>query len=173
MIATYRPSVLLYLERRTLLQNGKFRIKVEVVFRVKKGRAWKYPQHYRPTEASATPEEFLLIKSRSAKGALKEQEERAHRSMREVETLLDEYPTLTINQFKAWKSGRSVSGQFKLKPLFERMIKKRSKLKTVSIYSCAMISIFKYSSEEITLDEITPEWLKDFRNGIPRSRKIH
>jgi len=162
MVAAYRPTVGLYLEKRTLLQNGKFTIKVEVIFRIRQGNKWKYIQQYRSTSVSASPEEFLLIKSRSSKGPLRDSEAKAHKSMREVEDLLDEHPTLTLAQFKTWKSGRTVGAQFRLKPLFETMIEKRTKLKTISVYKSAMISIFKYGSEDLTLSEITPEWLKGY-----------
>lgn len=82
--------------------------------------------------------------------------------MREVEDLLDANPTLTVEQFKAWKSGGTIKGRFQLKPLFLAMIGKRAKLKTISSYTTALKSILKYGGEDLTLGEITPAWLKGF-----------
>lgn len=155
-----KPLAALYLDTRTQLKNGLYRIRLRVDFR---GEG-KQIQKYYATEHSASPGDWEKMNSKSVPHSLREMRDAVAKFQTRATDIIKDNPGLSIELFEA-----HLVGKYSRKPnialLFEESmarLRHEERISTASSYEYAKKSLIAWRGGDFALEDIDPGFLHKY-----------
>jgi len=158
-----KPVIGLYLDIRYPYAQKKYKVKLRVTYKVFKDGKATYPQKYYdlPKDFFFTSDEWNKLNAKDIRGSLRKQSEELEGYKKMARDLVDQNPFVTHTLFAAlW--GKDFVMATDLKMMFKHEEDKARTISTAETFANAYKSLVDFGGEELTLQSINVQVLKDY-----------
>lgn len=155
-----KPLAALYLNTRSALSSGLYRIQLRVHFRVD----GKQIQKYYSSGHSCSVSEWEKINSKSVPHSLREMRDEVFWFLARANKIIKDNPDIGIESFEAHLIGK-YSGKPNISLLFDEVIarlRQEERIGTASSYECAKNSLVAWRGGDFSLEEIDGQFLHKY-----------